>query len=343
MNGKLSDQPVVVAQSAKQAVGVVGGAVSITLHLSRPPESFNAAYWLVNCAQTNCSAAATAATAAVAAAGATSIKTDDEAGRALSLPRPPPPPAVLAAKLRSDVSSSVTAMTYEATAGRLYTAMSASESCSADSFPKGHGYSWVNSSFPSYLWPNLPENVPAVQIVFDTNGTAASVTVYPMESTCSNIGVLVAGDAEHGQALVTLTNLTSCPWPDLPVPGKPPLGLSSRLIFQRPGRLLWGINGGEDLTLKLDSCSRVAPSIDVWDLAQQEKVDSIHADDLFMEGVPDGYPIAPSYINLRSLHATKDRLLATGHPSFMDSVKLEDSDSIVAARRLLGVPLHSNS
>ena len=87
MNGKLSDQPVVVAQSAKQAVGVVGGAVSITLHLSRPPESFNAAYWLVNCAQTNCSAATVVAAAAVEAVGATSMKTDDEAGRGRSLPR----------------------------------------------------------------------------------------------------------------------------------------------------------------------------------------------------------------------------------------------------------------
>ena len=176
-----------VAQAAKQAVGVVGGTVSITLHLSRPPQSFNAAYWLVNCAQTNCSAATVVAAAAVEAVGATSMKTDDEPGRGRSLPRPPPPPAVLAAKLRSDVSASVTAMTYEATEGRLYTAMSASERCAADSFPNGHGYGWVNSSSPAALWPNPPgstdpstgEPFPAaaVQLVVDRNGTAATVTV----------------------------------------------------------------------------------------------------------------------------------------------------------------------
>ena len=46
----------ILPESAKQNVGVVGGTRSITLHLSRPPQSFNTAYWLVSCAQQNCSA-----------------------------------------------------------------------------------------------------------------------------------------------------------------------------------------------------------------------------------------------------------------------------------------------
>lgn len=46
---------------AKQSVGVAGENSSITLHLSRPPQPFNADYWLVGCAQENCSKAVDAA------------------------------------------------------------------------------------------------------------------------------------------------------------------------------------------------------------------------------------------------------------------------------------------
>lgn len=46
---------------AKQSVGVAGENSSVILHLSCPPRPFNADYWLVDCAQENCSTAVEAA------------------------------------------------------------------------------------------------------------------------------------------------------------------------------------------------------------------------------------------------------------------------------------------